>query len=204
MRRPTPRRPGRRRSARRSRADAAGTGVVGLRVADRHLDHRPTPTTPTDTWISRCPGQPTPTGRRVERALRIRRRSRSLVPPQTPWSIRLSSAYSRHVALTGQSAHTRLATSTGRRGPAASLRSAGVRRRRATRVAGSGPPHALLRQEACADSAFAAAFGCGDTWQLPPMHDISLVAIRAAFFSCSGTSRYERTGPWQKRQRWLL
>src|SRR5213082_1828286 len=42
----------------------------------------------------------------------MRRRSRSEAPPQTPWSIRFWRAYSRHGALTGQSAQIRRATST--------------------------------------------------------------------------------------------
>ena len=36
------------------------------------------------------------------RCLRMRRRCRSELPPQTPWSMRCSRAYSRHVSLTGQ------------------------------------------------------------------------------------------------------
>src|SRR3954467_4825180 len=42
----------------------------------------------------------------------MRRRSRSEAPPQTPWSMRLRRAYSRHGSFTGHSAHMRLATST--------------------------------------------------------------------------------------------
>src|SRR5207302_7788899 len=42
----------------------------------------------------------------------MRRRSRSEVPPHTPWSMPLRRAYSRQGPLTGHSAHTRRATST--------------------------------------------------------------------------------------------
>ena len=46
------------------------------------------------------------------RRLRMRRRSRSEQPPQTPWSMRFVRAYSRHGSWTGQSAQMRRATST--------------------------------------------------------------------------------------------
>src|SRR4029077_9894103 len=46
------------------------------------------------------------------RRLRIRRRSRSLQPPHTPWSMRWSRAYSRHAVATGQPAQILRALST--------------------------------------------------------------------------------------------
>ena len=48
----------------------------------------------------------------MRRRLRMRRRSRSLQPPHTPWSMRCSRAYSRHGSLTGQPAQILRALST--------------------------------------------------------------------------------------------
>src|SRR5690606_35024284 len=92
----------RRRGSRRGRR---GPEAVRQQVLEEVVRGQPTPTASPRASRSRSRAS-------AARALRIRRRSRSEVPPHPPWSIRLASAYSRHSVRTGQSAHTRRATST--------------------------------------------------------------------------------------------
>lgn len=79
----------------RAAVQSAGTSVSEVRECQRS---------------SRVSAKSTVAVRRRRRAMR--RLSRSDVPPQTPWSMRFNSAYSRHGPLTTQSLQMRRATST--------------------------------------------------------------------------------------------